>query len=478
MTTPNLGLIQDTPGVTPGMTEAEDAEENKETLDDHNHSPGKGERVPTLGILVNDDLTFNSYAATELRMARFDNLLAEPTAGDDIRAVYVYDNNLYFIRHDGTKVKITNGGVLNASALNSDTYVQQSVTTNLSVGNAAAYTQLIVDSSVGALTIDFAPCAGFSAGRYFIITDIGNGANAITITPDVADTINGIAGSRTFKLKYGEVKLTRVASTKWTLAGSITHVINGTEATGAVLQITTAGAANWGAVDLSGATTAITGVLPPGNMTDAAAGTKGIVQLTQDLGGTAGAPTVTLLSGLAGTLYVRPTCTNLVFSDPAAGAGNDIAIGGSNAVSGKGGDINVIPGRSNAAGTEAGGAYLSVKQSGGSSTPMVSAKGFTDTRRVLGLVGSPSTTDVPAGDKVVYFGNAVTEPADSIASDIPVNGFVMFAGGSGGGKVGFKLNSGEKYILGGWVLAGSLGALAGYINFKIGATNYKLPIYN
>jgi hypothetical protein len=478
MTTPNLGLIQDTPGVTPGMTEAEDAEENKETLDDHNHSPGKGERVPTLGILINDDLTFNSYAATELRMARFDNLSAEPTAGDDIRAVYVYDNNLYFIRHDGTKVKITNGGVLNASALNADTYVQQSVTTNLSVGNGAAYTQLIVDSSVGALTIDFAPCAGYSAGRYFIITDIGNGANAITITPDVSDTINGIAGSRTFKLKYGEVKLTRVATTKWTLAGSITHVINGTEATGAVLQITGSGAANWGAVDLSGATTAITGVLDPANCPDADAADKGILQLTQDLGGTAGAPTVVLLSGLAGTLNVRSTCTNLKFSDVGAGAGNGITIGGSNAVSGAGGDIDIVAGKASASGNESGGSYLSVQASTSSTTQMVSAKGFTDTRRVLGLVGNPSTTDVPAGDKVVYVGNAATEPADSSASDIPVNGFVMFAGGSGGGKVGFKLNSGEKYILGGWNLAGSIGSLAGYISFKIGATNYKLPIYN
>lgn len=476
-TTPNLSLELDTPGVTPGLTEANHAESNKTTLDNHDHTSGKGTRVPTLGINVNADLSFNSYAATSLRMSRYVNLGAEPTAGDDVRAVYVYDNNLWFIRHDGTKVKITNGGVLNASALNADTYIQQAVSTNITINPAATYTQLLVDSSVGALTITLSAASSFTAGRYFIITDVGNGANTITIAPDTVapDTINGITGNRVFKMKYGEVKLTRIATTKWSLAGSVSHVVNGTEGTGAVMQITTPGAANWGAIDLTGATTAITGLLPPVNMTEAAAGTKGIVQLTNDLGGTSGAPTVGSITGLAGTVLFRSTVANLKFQNAAAGVGAAIAIGGSDAATGDGGTIQIEGGKASASGNAAGGVYLGVKSSTSTTTQMVSALGFTDTRRVLALVGNPSATDVPAGDKLLYIGNAVTAPSTNPALEVPVSGFLMW---SNSGKPSWKFASGERFDFGTWGSGSGIGSLAGVWNITINGVAYKIPIYN
>jgi hypothetical protein len=78
-------------------------------------------------------------------------------------------------------------------------------------------------------------------------------------------------------------------------AGTSVEGVNGTAigaggalSAGQVLRATGAAAAEWGAVNLAD-TDAVTGVLPSANMTDAAAGAKGIVQLAGDLAGTGSA---------------------------------------------------------------------------------------------------------------------------------------------------------------------------------------------
>lgn len=494
---PNItGVDWPTPSVTSGPLWATMATSSITAICAHDHTLNKGTRIVTAALNVNADLTFNGWAATSLRMARFNNQSAEPSAGDDLRGLYVYGENLYFINSSGAKVQITNSGTLNASALNANTYVQTSVSTNLTVTAAAAYTQLLVDSSVGPLTITLDPASGFAAGRYFIITDMGAGANPITIAPNAANTINGTSGF-TFRLKHGSVQLVRVSTTKWNLTQPLSHIINtATENTGAVLQISASGEAKWGPVDLTDPD-AVSGRLGSANLQQATTGAEGAVMLTQDLGGTSTAPTVIALTGASGKIPIRSGCNAIEFNtaaaDPtikvaaAAGAATSLYLQGQDAGgANNSGGITVVAGGNNT-GTGEGGKVLVAATYGGAFNHLLSAKAFSATRRVLGLLGDPSTTDAPAGDKIGWLANAVTSPADGAASELPVGGCYFF---SEGGYFGWKSPNGNKAVWnhsGGVPTSGSLTAGAGtvsvsaqaaaYVNVKFNGVQYKIPLY-
>lgn len=82
------------------------------------------------------------------------------------------------------------------------------------------------------------------------------------------------------------------------------------------------------ALNLAGGANYISGILPVANLPDATTGAKGIVQLAQDLGGTATAPTVTNLTGVSGVVNVRTTTGVSVLSiGTAAGStGNGLRL--------------------------------------------------------------------------------------------------------------------------------------------------------
>jgi hypothetical protein len=72
-----------------------------------------------------------------------------------------------------------------------------------------------------------------------------------------------------------------------------------------------------GPANLAGGANYVTGVLPAGNLPDSTTSAKGIVQLTQDFGGTATSPTVLALTGASGVVPVRGTAALAFHSVPA-----------------------------------------------------------------------------------------------------------------------------------------------------------------
>lgn len=118
MTTTYMNLTLPTVQSTAGPQYASDVNTALTTVDSHDHTTGKGTRIPTAGININADLEFNSFNQTEIRASKYDNQGAVLTGGTDIRCLYVSGGELYYRDNVGNNVKVTNAGAVNVSGSN------------------------------------------------------------------------------------------------------------------------------------------------------------------------------------------------------------------------------------------------------------------------------------------------------------------------------------------------------------------------
>jgi hypothetical protein len=135
MPTANLGL---TLPVSHGSPDVWDAilEDVFGLIDEHDHSPGKGVKVPSAGLNIDDDVPWNSggtyYALTGVKALDF-----QPGDPDDVTgyagALFVSedDNELYWRTTGGTNVQITDGATLNIAAFSGGIGGDYSVVTAL-----------------------------------------------------------------------------------------------------------------------------------------------------------------------------------------------------------------------------------------------------------------------------------------------------------------------------------------------------------
>lgn len=105
---PNMGFTNPEVG-DPGTGYATNLRNSLTTIGAHDHTTGKGIKVPTAGININADLEFNASDATELRTARFDTTGATIVASDR-RALYHVAGELFYIDDAGLATQITNNG--------------------------------------------------------------------------------------------------------------------------------------------------------------------------------------------------------------------------------------------------------------------------------------------------------------------------------------------------------------------------------
>ena len=85
-------------------------------VDMHDHTSGKGTKVPSSGLNINAALPFGGNSATGLATTTFTDqgsALSAATVG----ALYIAGGELYFNNGSGTSLKLTQGGALNASSL-------------------------------------------------------------------------------------------------------------------------------------------------------------------------------------------------------------------------------------------------------------------------------------------------------------------------------------------------------------------------
>ena len=110
-----MGLTVPVPGQTAGPLYAVEVSDDLNIIDVHDHSPGKGNPVPTAGLNINADLPFNDENATTLRSTRFQSQVSPLSVGTDIGALYESGVDLYYNDGNGTQIQITANGTLDAS---------------------------------------------------------------------------------------------------------------------------------------------------------------------------------------------------------------------------------------------------------------------------------------------------------------------------------------------------------------------------
>ena len=107
-----MGLTTSSVGVTAGPTWATNEQTNLTTLDNHDHTSGKGVQLGPSSLNINADLEFNQNSASELKNVIFDSSV---TAASTNYSLYQSSGNVYWRNGSGTAVQITDGSAVNTS---------------------------------------------------------------------------------------------------------------------------------------------------------------------------------------------------------------------------------------------------------------------------------------------------------------------------------------------------------------------------
>lgn len=110
-------MLLPTVSSTPGPLYASENNQAFLVIDNHNHTPGNGVPVPTAGININADLSFNSYNATLLRSTRFAIQSLVLSTAFDVACLYSVSGNLYYNNGIGQPIQLTVGAALNAASI-------------------------------------------------------------------------------------------------------------------------------------------------------------------------------------------------------------------------------------------------------------------------------------------------------------------------------------------------------------------------
>ena len=171
VTTPNMSLILPDVGITIGTTWATYLNAALATVDSHDHSAGKGNKITPAGLNIATDLTFNSNNATALRSVRFLNTTFT-AGGADFACLYALGNELYYRDGAGNTVQLTQSGSIPVGTLSV-----------LSIKDASLTLQYTADTSRQAR---------------FNVANVPTSSTVTYTMPGVSDVIPGIGQSLTY----------------------------------------------------------------------------------------------------------------------------------------------------------------------------------------------------------------------------------------------------------------------------------------
>lgn len=221
MATPFMNLDLPTPSVTLGPAWASQLNVALTTIDEHDHSNGKGTTVKTAGIEINANLDFNDFTLFGLQSVKLSTLGATLSGPTHAQSLFSYNGDLYFTAGNGTPVQLTTGASIVAtpsSVVSVDyTPISASTTTVSSTGTLVLYSI----NTDAARTINLPAASAVAPGRLFIFKDAGgtpgsSGAeiNNITINADGSDSIEG-ASSYVIKSDSESLMIASNGDTRW-----------------------------------------------------------------------------------------------------------------------------------------------------------------------------------------------------------------------------------------------------------------------
>jgi len=213
-----MNLDLPTPSVTLGPQYATDNNTAFTIIDAHDHSSGKGVRIPTSGLNINADLQFNSNRSIELLSSQY---IANPstlTGSTNANSLYSVLGDLHWTNSSGSAIQITAGGSIVSTPSAITSYETQSVVGNIVIAAAATPVYFFVDTTASrSITLPLA--ANVANGRIYKFTDITGTANTNNITILIAgsDTINGIT-SRVMDSDFESTEIVSDGVSAWVIS--------------------------------------------------------------------------------------------------------------------------------------------------------------------------------------------------------------------------------------------------------------------
>lgn len=177
---------------TLGPEYAEDNNTAFEVIDEHDHTSGKGKKVPVAGIDINANLNFQNKKPYNLFSAQFTNVPTVLTGASNANSVSTYNDDLYFTNGAGISVQITSGGSVVSVPASLETLAVTSINSNLTIGPADPFVFIAVDTT-SSRTITLPLASSVSTGRIYVIKDASGvcNTNPMTINVQGADTVDG-----------------------------------------------------------------------------------------------------------------------------------------------------------------------------------------------------------------------------------------------------------------------------------------------
>jgi hypothetical protein len=110
-TTPNMGLTLPVETVTPGPEWATELNTALTTVDNHDHTEGKGAAIPFSAITVTGDQDFNNFSPVNSKSVQFNPQVAV-LPGTEANKIYDVNGDLYWNNNAGIPVQLTQGNVV------------------------------------------------------------------------------------------------------------------------------------------------------------------------------------------------------------------------------------------------------------------------------------------------------------------------------------------------------------------------------
>lgn len=189
----------------------------EDVVDSHDHTSGKGKKVPTAGLDINAHLNFQSKKAYNLYSSQYIEQDATLTGASNALSVFTTDGDLYYTNGSGNAVQLTSGGSVVTSPGAVDSLEITSINTNLTISPSDTFVVIWVDTSA-ARTIDLPLASTVTPGRFYGIKDSTGTANAnnITVARQGSDTIDG-ATSQEIDSNYGCLWFQSNGVSSWSL---------------------------------------------------------------------------------------------------------------------------------------------------------------------------------------------------------------------------------------------------------------------
>jgi len=114
MTTTFMGLDLPVVGTTLGPVWSTQLNTAFEDIDEHDHTSGSGNKVPTAGLSINANLPINDFNLIDVGLSTYTNLTS---LSSELNTIYVKDGDLYYNDAAGNQIRITTGGALNVGSV-------------------------------------------------------------------------------------------------------------------------------------------------------------------------------------------------------------------------------------------------------------------------------------------------------------------------------------------------------------------------